>query len=259
MTTGKRGGRKKKYVVTPEVEALLRERYDSKVRGRTCELAEAIGWPVWAVKKAASRLGLARPWPKDRRDWTPEEENLLRGLVGQRTVRWIARRLGRGETSCVLKIKRLGLSRRCRHGYSAQDLSRVMGVDVKAVTGWIGRGLLAARKMGSLHPNDPWVIEPMAILRFLKNHRWQYRLDKVDQDWFLDMVFTPIDWPEERQEEMETLDELAESRRLEPEVYLPTPDAIRAETARIRAAHLKAGQLDGWQNTVIARLKGARA
>jgi hypothetical protein len=240
----KRGGREKKYFVTPEVEAVLRERYDSKVRGRIGEIAASLGWPAWAVKKAAARLGLARPWPADRRDWTPEEEDLLRGLVGQRTAKWIARRLGRGETSCVLKIKRMGLSRRCRHGYSAQDLGHVMGVNVKAVTGWIGRGLLVARRMGSLHPNDPYVIEPAAILRFLRDHRWQYRLDKVDQDWFLDMVFSAMGLPADHQEEMEVLDELAEARRAEPEVFLPSPSAIRAATARIRAGHAKASRLD---------------
>jgi len=50
--------------------------------------------------------------------------------------------------------------------------------------------------------------------------------------------------PADHQEEMEVLDELAEARRAEPEVFLPSPSAIRAATARIRAGHAKASRLD---------------
>jgi hypothetical protein len=226
-------------VIDERVKQLLTDRYDSKIRGRVAEIAAELGWPAWAVKKAASKLGLARPWSKDRRNWTPAEEAFLRRWQGARSAGWIARQLGRGETSVVLKFRRLGLSRRVRVGYTSRDLGLCMGVDQATVCGWIERGLLAARRRGSSHPADWYQIEPVAILRFLREHRWQYRLDKVDQDWFLEFVFSAL--PAETREAVESADrqlELVESdgamRREPPHVYLPTPERIRREAEKLR-------------------------
>lgn len=248
----KRRSKPVKWRVTAEVAEVLRGRYDGKVPGRAAEIAAELGWPTWAVKKAACRLGLTRPWPKDRRAWTPAEEDLLRGLVGQRTPAWIAKRLGRGETSVTLKIKRMGLSRRAARGYSARDFARVMGCDEKVVTRWIETGRLRARRYGSRHHNDRYVIDPPAILRFLVEHRWDYRLDQVDQDWFLDFVFAAIR-PDAQgllpdDEQLDLADEHAAARQAEPDVYLPTPETIRRETERIRRGHGHHGTLAGGQN-----------
>lgn len=48
-----------KYELTVEREALIRERYDSHVRGRSAEIAGSLGWPAWVVKRFARELGLA--------------------------------------------------------------------------------------------------------------------------------------------------------------------------------------------------------
>ena len=260
MTAPKRGGKPQKYVITPEVEAWLRGRYNTAVRGRVAELAQELGWPAWAVKKAARKLGLTRPWPADRRAWTANEEATLRGLIGQRSIKWIAKRLGRGETSVILKAKRLGLKRRVRAGYSATDLSQVIGCDVKTVTRWIEAGLLSARRFGSRRANDTYVIQPVAIYRFLREHRWQYRLDQVDQDWFLDFVFAPCAPVGDADRQTELVeDELAAARREEPEVYLPTPERIAEETARIRAKHGQHNGLARWQNRAVRSVQRATA
>lgn len=73
------GGRRrwekdKKYRWTPQLDELLRSRYDSHVRGRAREIAAQIGWPDWVIKRRAAALGIAGHWPEGRtgrRTWTP--------------------------------------------------------------------------------------------------------------------------------------------------------------------------------------------
>jgi len=60
-------GKRRKYLVDEPVKRLLTERYDSRVKGRVAELAAELGWPDWAVKREALKLGLSRPQSADRR------------------------------------------------------------------------------------------------------------------------------------------------------------------------------------------------
>lgn len=181
--------KKTKYAITEQVRALLTgERgYDTRIRGRTAELAEQLGWPGWAVKKVAKRLGLTRPWPADRRPWTQAEIRVLRAWCGRRTAKWIGAKLGRGETSVVLKMKRLRLSQRITEGYTVADLARCFGIDHHGVDRWIERGWLGRRWVGQTSGKS--MIDEAEVLRFVRERREEYRLDKVDQAWLLWLVF----------------------------------------------------------------------
>ncbi len=181
--------KRRKYIVDEKVKRLLTERYDSRVRGRVAEIAAELGWPGWAVKKVARRLGLAKPWSKDRRDWTPDEEDYLRTWQGLRSAAWIGKQLERGETSVILKMKHMGLSRRIRDGYSVNEVANCMGVDHKCVDRWLEQGWLAAVKQGTKRRHDIRRISAADLLAFLQSRREEYRLDKVDQAWFLELVF----------------------------------------------------------------------
>jgi len=177
----RRQSKRRKYKLTEPIKRLLRERYDSRVRGRVQELAAEIDWPDWAVKKAASKLGLAHPWPKDRRKWTADEVAFLDRWAGLRGVDWLARKLGRGKTSVTLKLRRLRISRRAADGYSQTLAAECFGVDVHTLGAWIARGLLRLRESDGR-------IDGEEILRFVREHRSTYRLDKVDQEWFLGLL-----------------------------------------------------------------------
>lgn len=192
-----RGRRPKKYIWTPERDQLLRERYDSRLKGRAAEIATALGWPAWVVKNRAGRLGLAHPGPKDRRDWTPKEESFLRNHAGSRHVHWMAKRLGRSETSVVLKLKRMQISRRWREGSTLRDLELCFGCDHHAIDRWIRAGWLHGRRRGTRRngnggrgngPADPWVFTDEHILAFVREHPTAFELRKVDQEWFLDLL-----------------------------------------------------------------------
>jgi len=173
----------------------VRERYNGKIKHRAREIAQDLGWPTWVIKKRAQQLGLC--YPVDRKNWTEKETRFLWNHAGRRTLHWIAKQLGRSETSTVLKLKRMKISRRFREGYTLRSLELCFGCDHHAIDRWIRDGWLKGRRRGTRRngnggrgqgPADPWVFSDEAILRFIKEHSMAFRLDKVDQFWFMDLV-----------------------------------------------------------------------
>jgi hypothetical protein len=181
-----RRAREKKYRWTPERDALLRERYASRVKGRALEIATAFGWPKWVITRRAGELALARP--KEAR-WTAEQDAFLLEHAGTRTANWMAKRLGRTLTAVVVRLKRLHISRRVQDGLTARDVAACFGIDGHEVARWIEQGKLVAKRRGTARANDPHVIQPQAIRQFVRRYPTAFRLDKVDQLWFMDLVF----------------------------------------------------------------------
>lgn len=190
-----RGRLSKKYVWTPERDQLLRDRYDGKIKGRAAEIAGALGWPCWLIKKRAQALGLC--FPADRKDWTPAEAQFLMQYAGSRLTTWMARELRRSESSVVLKLKRMRISRRFREGYTLRDLELCFGCDHHQIDRWIRAGWLHGRRRGTRRngtggqtggPADAWVFSDARILEFIQQHPMEFRLDKCDQMWFMDVV-----------------------------------------------------------------------
>ena len=184
-------GKRPLYVWTPERDALLRERYDSRIRGRSTEIAQTLGGPAWAIKKRAGKLGLATPWPKSRKAWTVHEVAFLAQWSGRRDSGWIAKRIGRSTTSVVLRQKRTDLRRRVRDGYTLRDLCACFGVDHHVVERWARQGWLQAprRVAGRTDKQgDPWRVAETDIVTFVRAHGVEIDLRKVDQAWFFDVV-----------------------------------------------------------------------
>jgi len=182
--------RTKKYDWTPGRDAALRQRYDSRVRGRAAEIARAFGWPTWAIKKRARTLGLAHPRPEFNK-WTPEEIEYLWNHAGERTAHWIAKKLGRSETSVVLKFKRLKISRRVSTGYTLRELELCFGVDHRVIERWVREGKLFAQRRITGRTDkqgDPWMVSDGDILQFISEHPLAFRLDRVEQTWFMDLI-----------------------------------------------------------------------
>ncbi len=196
-----RGKPQKKYVWTPERDQVLRDRYDSRVRHRAEEIGLVLGgWSTWAVKKRACALGLTRP-PAERRQWTAQEVDFLLEHAGSRLTAWIARELHRGETSVVMKLKHMRISQRFREGYTLRELELCFGVDHHSIDRWIREGKLIGRRRGTRRagpggrilaggqgPADAWFFTDEDLLRFARDHPTVFRLDKVDQTWFMDLI-----------------------------------------------------------------------
>lgn len=192
---GKHWGSTAKYVWTPERDQVVRERYNGKIKGRAREIGQDLGFPAWCIKGRAGQLGLC--YPLDRKDWSKREERFLWMHAGRRNLHWIAKQLGRSETSTVLKLKRMKISRRFREGYTLRDLELCFGCDHHGIDRWIREGKLKGRRRGTRRngdggqgqgPADPWVFSDEGLLRFIKEHPMAFRLDKVDQFWFMDLV-----------------------------------------------------------------------
>jgi hypothetical protein len=184
--------RKPRYPFTPERQAYLRTHYAPSEAGCVARVAAALQVPAWRVKRWAAELGLAVITPKAP-DWTPAEVAFLEEHVGTRTVGWIAKRLGRTVTAVAVKSKRLGIDRReCRDWYTVTTLALAMGVDTHVGSRWIRQGLLPATPLGQARDDGRpamFSITVPAVRRFLQQHPTAYSLAKVDQVWFLDLVF----------------------------------------------------------------------
>jgi len=139
-----------KYVWRPEYDDYLKGHYYGGLNRRFQILNRMIcetGLPRWYIKRRAARLGLTMH--QDRRPWTAAEEEIIERLVGRVSALTIAKRLKRTEASVVLKIKRMGLSRRVRDGYTMRDLEDCLGEGHKKIQRWIDNGWLRNRLQGT--------------------------------------------------------------------------------------------------------------
>ena len=182
-------GKPSTYTLTPEREAYLREHYRPAARGQAKAIAAALQLPRWRVSRWAAELGLTSghgPGPR----FTPQEHAFVLTHLGTRHVNWIAKQLGRSISSVIGHAKRHGLSQVGDHGYSARQVADGLGVSDKDVRRWIARGWLAAsRHEQHGGPHLTYEIHPEALQRFIQQHPSAFRIGRVDQLWFLDLVF----------------------------------------------------------------------
>jgi hypothetical protein len=182
-----------KHIWRPEYGEYLRAHYYGGLNRRFEVLNRMIretGLPRWYIKKRAALLGLTMH--QDKRPWTAVEERMIERLVGNVSASTIAKRLNRTEASVVLKIKRMGLSRRVRNGYTMRDLELCFGEDHHKIQRWIENGWLTDR-LQETHRHDGngrdiHRFQEKNILEFLRRHPEEINLGKVDSIWFLDLV-----------------------------------------------------------------------
>jgi hypothetical protein len=182
-----------KYVWRPEFDEYLKTHYYGGLNRRFQVLNRMIretGLPRWHIKKHAAHLGLTMH--QDKRPWTAEEEEIIERSVGNVSALTIAKRLKRTEASVVLKIKRMGVSRRVRNGYTMRDLEECLGEDHHKIQRWIEKGWLRDRMQGTRRHDgngrDIHRFRETDILEFLRRHPEEINLGKVESIWFLDLV-----------------------------------------------------------------------
>jgi hypothetical protein len=182
-----------KYVWRPEYDDYLKAHYHGGLKRRFQVLNRMIretGLPRWYIKRRAAGLGLTMH--QDKRPWTAAEENILERLLGKVSALTIARRLRRTEASVVLKIKRLGVSRRVRSGYTMRDLEQCLGESHHKIQRWIANGWLRDRLQGTRRHDgngrDIHRIQERDILNFIREHPLEIHLERVEALWFLDLV-----------------------------------------------------------------------
>jgi hypothetical protein len=150
-------------------------------------IAQTFGWPRWVITRRAAMLGLC--YPADHRDWNKKEADFVSFHAGHRTTHWMAKQLGRTETAVVLKLKRLHISRAMRSGCTLRDLEACFGTDHHVIERWVKKGWLRVRQLSPEVAKSKWQVSEKWVFDFIKTHPMAFRLDKVDQLWFMDLVF----------------------------------------------------------------------
>ena len=117
--------------------------------------------------------------PRERRyqpAWTPDEVEFLQENWGLTPEADIARMLGRTVLACLLKAKKLGLSRK-QNFYTATDVAAIFGAEAKAVARWIECGLLRGEKSCvAAGKNTAWQVLAEDLEIFVREQQETYSL-----------------------------------------------------------------------------------
>lgn len=171
-----------------------------KVKGRTAVwLASQMRLSVNQLRQRATDLRLRRMRYKEP-PWSDDEIELLHEAshLAPKNVRRLFLKHGFKRTETALAVMRKRQEIRiseCEGAYSAHGLSKLMGVSARAVCGWIEKGQLKAKPRtdavdyrGS-GPGDRWSIKPKHVREFIREYRSCVNISRVDQHWFLDLIF----------------------------------------------------------------------
>lgn len=185
--------RRRKWIWTPEEEALLLRYYDGHREHLKRLYRRLRRFPTWVIRKKAGDLGLARH--KEPR-WTVAEEEFVERHIGTLAWKKMADKIGRTVVATKLHAKRMGL-RKTKIGLTANSAARLLGCDIHKVTGWIGRGWLPSVRRGTdrqpVQGGDAWLIQPNAMRRLVIAHPEEIDLRRVDKLWFIDLMVGRFD------------------------------------------------------------------
>jgi hypothetical protein len=134
------------------------------------------GFTRVVVLARATQLGLSSA----NRRWTAADIEVLGDLAGTLSTSAIARKLGRSYWSVKAQCSRLCLQSRITSGYSRVDLQYLLGVGGRSIKKWI--------KLGWLRVQNDRITEA-SMLKFLREHPEEYRLNRVDETWFKGLLF----------------------------------------------------------------------
>jgi|GEM_PF-1001592 len=183
-----RGG-KRKYFWTEEQDEFMRQHYNGKVAGRAAWIAKEFDdwYPVWQIKKRAGVLGLTVA--ADRRNWTEVEEKFLRDYLCSASAQYIAKKLKRSLAAVMLKAKREKIRRvAIREGYTLHLLEQCFGMDHRVIQRWMKEKKLKGKRRGENGDRSTWHFTERDVLEFVIAYPLEFRLDKVNQAWFMDLL-----------------------------------------------------------------------
>jgi len=177
---------------TSELDSLLEQGYRAGLAGQRAAIGSIqrlTGWPRQACWDRARKLGLAQKRSISPRLWTPEEEQLLINLAGNKNVRLIARRLNRSVAAVRKRLRRLGeTSARVREGLTKNQLAELIGSSPKTIQKWIDVGWLNATPEGKNRADDPIRVSDKQFLEFWRSHPRQvlvHRWNREGLEWLV--------------------------------------------------------------------------
>ena len=190
--------RRRKYVPADGIDYMIREFYAKRNENGVAKstlpplksIARRVGWPLWRVYRRAQNLGLSRI---KERVWSQEELQLLERfahlLPTSIAKRFRQRGFSRTASAIHSKLGRSGL-RESHDFYCARRCAEFFGVDSNVVLRWIRLGYLEAlERREESHGNRTWLVDDTRVQRFVRNHPTLFDIRRVDQVWFLNMLF----------------------------------------------------------------------
>lgn len=176
---------RRKYVWTPERDQILRDHYRSNATAIATRFFP--GWQKWVITHRAQQLGLCRTKEKP---WTKAEDAFLLEHVGVHTAQWMQRQLRtRTVTAIIVRLKRLHISRRIQaDGMTMRQLEQALGVDHRQIVAWWRSGRLKGSYRSNPNEHERYEFQEPDIAEFLLNNPTAFRLDRVDQAWFMTLI-----------------------------------------------------------------------
>jgi len=169
---------------------LLKEKYDG--RTETIDMLEKklYKFPRWQIRRKAAELGLVRS--KEPR-WTREEEEWLEKHLPRKSIKKIAKQLGRTTTAVKLKAKGLDIRKTRMDGnYSGLEAAMILGCDDHKIIRAIRKGLLKARRRNtertSAQGGDIWLIRPFDLRNYVIASPGEIDIRRVDKISFIDLL-----------------------------------------------------------------------
>ena len=185
------------YSSTPQIDAAIRAVFMGEPKlGAIKRLALTLGRPRTWVSNRARFLGLVVPRFKQL-PWSEAELAIVRqyGKYHPDTVRRHLKEAGfsRSSVAVSLMVKRQHIEREIDDNlYTARGLGLALGVDSQAVTTWIARGWLKAKRKKVEAGCDPlkgdWQIHRNAIRDFVVENVALVDFRKVDKFWLVDLL-----------------------------------------------------------------------
>lgn len=187
------------WPTTEEIDRKIIECYRNRPeKGAVKLLAKAVSRPYWWVKKRGVNLGVAQPVLTENKepDWSAAEIDLLEKHSHKlpEVIARVFRASGyaRTATAIAVKRKRMQCNTIDTDHYTATQLAKEFGVDIKVVTRWIDQGWLVAGRRGTKRTDsqggDQWWIKRKHVREFVVESIGIIDIRKVDKVWFVDLL-----------------------------------------------------------------------
>ncbi|MEK6323594.1 MAG: helix-turn-helix domain-containing protein [Acidobacteriota bacterium] len=189
---------KQKWFFNERIDDEIRRIYLNGSRGRGRETlagyAKRIQYPYSIVQLRAGKLEISSPYSA-RPVWSMKEDEILR-RGAQHSYQTIWRRLraagfNRSLIAVRRKVTNAG-SKQHSDMMSGSETAQCFGVSDATVYRWIKKGLLKARLKDNAaipSPQCHFLVHDNAIRDFVQRHPMEFDLRRVDQLWFLNLIF----------------------------------------------------------------------
>ncbi len=186
-----RGPRPRKAVWNEEDVEILRACYAQGQGGGRQAVREILSrhpdWSPRSVWRKSAKLGLSAR-TGNRKRWSPEEQGCLRWNAGEKSVRWIARKLARTVKSVRQKLSSLGIGAKVRipKDYTLHRVGKILGVSDRTVRLWFQEGLFGEpTSRGRNRSRTPPRISRAALVAFCRKHPDKINTRECGPDFWL--------------------------------------------------------------------------